>query len=280
MRFVSILTAVVFVAVLYGLVVERDRLRGFARDIAPAQNAPTAPPKPVRDGAAVVMAMATSAHEIDDAVLRRGQTRALRGVQVSRKSRGAGCPTRSPAPRGRGTHPRGRSRPASGTGPAGRGADQPDRRRKAACQRVLVTHGAGSGARGRLRYACPGCLSRRGGLQPRPGAAGGLCDPGVVPAELPVADGDGHNHVQHRDDRADPRGGHAGGRRHRDDRIRRQANFAGQRPDTPLCRDGSAACRTPGARPCAAPCRTGGCARRQWRRPGRACSWRLPPRPR
>ena len=90
MRIVSILTALVVVAVLYGLVIERDRLLGFARDIAPAEQ-PAAPaadpddtPAPApRADAVAVMAMASSAQEIDDAVLLRGETQPSREVQVS-----------------------------------------------------------------------------------------------------------------------------------------------------------------------------------------------------
>ncbi|MDO6586648.1 efflux RND transporter periplasmic adaptor subunit [Salipiger sp. 1_MG-2023] len=87
MRPVSILTAIVVIAVLYGVVMERDRLLGWARDIAPAEQpesaAAPAPAPEDAPGTVAVMALHSQAQEIDDAVLLRGQTQASREVQVA-----------------------------------------------------------------------------------------------------------------------------------------------------------------------------------------------------
>ena len=109
MRIISILTALVVMAVLYGVVIERDRLLGFARDIAPAESAaasdgpasadgpqatdvtatdPAAASMPSEDGAVAVIARHSTAQEIDDAVLLRGQSQAFREVDVLSEATG------------------------------------------------------------------------------------------------------------------------------------------------------------------------------------------------
>ncbi|WP_428517170.1 efflux RND transporter permease subunit [Roseovarius sp.] len=67
---------------------------------------------------------------------------------------------------------------------------------------------------------------------PRP--ARGLRHPHLVPALLRAPGGDGRAGVEHRHVRPDPRRGHAGRRRHRGGRIRRQADRRGRRPDARL----------------------------------------------
>ena len=112
MRIISILTALVVMAVLYGVVIERDRLLGFARDIAPAESAgaadtpaseggaqtpgagdatpaaSAAPASSAEDGAVAVIARHSTAQEIDDAVLLRGQSQAFREVDVLSETTG------------------------------------------------------------------------------------------------------------------------------------------------------------------------------------------------
>ncbi|MBY6005725.1 efflux RND transporter periplasmic adaptor subunit [Salipiger bermudensis] len=111
MRILSILTALVVMAVLYGVVLERDRLLGFARDIAPteaaasedgaqaAEEAPEEPAaQPAEDGAVAVIARHSTAQEIDDAVLLRGQSQAFREVDVLSET--TGRVISEPLPRG------------------------------------------------------------------------------------------------------------------------------------------------------------------------------------
>lgn len=105
MRIISILTALVVMAVLYGVVMERDRLLGWANDIAPTAGAAPAAEEPAdtagaeaeaeepaapetRNGAVAVMAMRSVAQEIDDAVLLRGETQASREVDVLAETSG------------------------------------------------------------------------------------------------------------------------------------------------------------------------------------------------
>jgi membrane fusion protein, multidrug efflux system len=103
MRIISILTALVVMAVLYGVVMERDRLLGWANDIAPTAGAAPAAEDPAdtagaeaeepaapetRSGAVAVMAMRSVAQEIDDAVLLRGETQASREVDVLAETSG------------------------------------------------------------------------------------------------------------------------------------------------------------------------------------------------
>ncbi|APX25261.1 MAG: efflux RND transporter periplasmic adaptor subunit [Rhodobacteraceae bacterium] len=104
MRIISIITAVVVMAVLYGVVMERDRLLDFARDIAPAGSAEDAPAAereapgtealleetPEEEGVApvAVMAMHSVAQKIDDAVTLRGETQPSREVDVLAETTG------------------------------------------------------------------------------------------------------------------------------------------------------------------------------------------------
>ncbi|SHE55156.1 membrane fusion protein, multidrug efflux system [Ruegeria intermedia] len=84
MRLISLINAVLVTVALYFLVFERDALFAFAgredpatQTEAPAEAADTAPTKAVR-----VVALRSTAREIDSAVLLRGQTKANRQVQV------------------------------------------------------------------------------------------------------------------------------------------------------------------------------------------------------
>ncbi|HBM58223.1 MAG TPA: efflux RND transporter periplasmic adaptor subunit, partial [Citreicella sp.] len=97
MRPVSILTALLVSAALYAIVLDRERLLDWARAIAPAQaEAPAAAeqaeaeavPDVPEDGAVAVMAQHSVAEEIDDAVILRGETQALREVEVRAESSG------------------------------------------------------------------------------------------------------------------------------------------------------------------------------------------------
>lgn len=91
MRFFSIVTAVLVSVALYLIVFERDRLLGFARnETAPAETAQTDPatkaePSPHR--VAVVVATST-ATQIDTAISLRGQTEAVRRVDVQAETSG------------------------------------------------------------------------------------------------------------------------------------------------------------------------------------------------
>ncbi|SFQ54818.1 membrane fusion protein, multidrug efflux system [Roseivivax halotolerans] len=106
MRLLPILTALVVAAVLYGVVIERDRLLEFARQAAPAapgaEQAETAgavnteeaetevdvPANEAPDGAIKVMARTSQAQEIDAQVLVRGETEAARMVEVMAETTG------------------------------------------------------------------------------------------------------------------------------------------------------------------------------------------------
>ncbi|MHA7877196.1 efflux RND transporter periplasmic adaptor subunit [Roseivivax sp.] len=105
MRLLPLLTALLVAAALYGIVIERDRLLNFARDIAPSAlsgEAPSAPeetaaeatPEPAPEpeaeakGAVKVMARASTAQEIDAQVLLRGETEAARMVEVMAETTG------------------------------------------------------------------------------------------------------------------------------------------------------------------------------------------------
>jgi multidrug efflux system membrane fusion protein len=84
MRLISLINAVLVIVALYFLVFERDALFAFAgredqasQTEAPAEAADTAPTSAVR-----VVALRSTAREIDSAVLLRGQTKANRQVQV------------------------------------------------------------------------------------------------------------------------------------------------------------------------------------------------------
>ncbi|MCA0994404.1 efflux RND transporter periplasmic adaptor subunit [Alloyangia pacifica] len=102
MKLISILTALVVAAALYAVVLDRERLMGWARGGAPvdsaadsaaqtsdstaATDAPQEPQEPQatapEPGAVAVMARHSKAQEIDDAVLLRGETQASREVEV------------------------------------------------------------------------------------------------------------------------------------------------------------------------------------------------------
>ncbi|APZ54221.1 efflux RND transporter periplasmic adaptor subunit [Salipiger abyssi] len=118
MRIISILTALLVIAALYGVIIERERLIGWAEAIAPAgassSNAPAGasssktpagasnsnatadasnaeeavPPEDTPDGAVSVMAMRSTAQEIDGAVVLRGETQASREVDVMAETGG------------------------------------------------------------------------------------------------------------------------------------------------------------------------------------------------
>ncbi|MGP6085717.1 efflux RND transporter periplasmic adaptor subunit [Antarctobacter jejuensis] len=104
----SILTACLVAAVLYALVMERDSLLQFARDMAPAPlngsddgAEPTDAPDPAADpapaalavdvlpeGAVRVMARRSVAQVVDSAVILRGETEAVRQVSVMSETSG------------------------------------------------------------------------------------------------------------------------------------------------------------------------------------------------
>ncbi len=111
MRLIPILTALIVAGVLYGMVIERDRLMAFVREMSPAGTmdaaaapgtagpdaAPdlqTAPQTDAQTGAPAgagvvgVMAMRSTAQEVDSAVILRGETQPLREVDVQAESSG------------------------------------------------------------------------------------------------------------------------------------------------------------------------------------------------
>lgn len=88
MRLIPFLTAILVVLALYGLVFERDALLAFARGeepteaaAAPAAEPETADEETVPEGIGVVV-LASEAQTVDSAVFLRGETRALREVEV------------------------------------------------------------------------------------------------------------------------------------------------------------------------------------------------------
>ncbi|NNF23726.1 MAG: efflux RND transporter periplasmic adaptor subunit [Rhodobacteraceae bacterium] len=91
MRIVSILTAVVVMAVLYLGVFERDRLLDFASgDDAPATAETEATAEPVAEAvpSVAVVAQRSQAQVIDSAVILRGRTEAARQVEVRSETNG------------------------------------------------------------------------------------------------------------------------------------------------------------------------------------------------
>jgi len=91
MRIVSILTAVVVMAVLYLGVFERDRLLDFASgDDAPATTETEATAEPVAEAvpSVAVVAQRSQAQVIDSAVILRGRTEAARQVEVRSETNG------------------------------------------------------------------------------------------------------------------------------------------------------------------------------------------------
>ncbi|GAA6201195.1 efflux RND transporter periplasmic adaptor subunit [Aquicoccus sp. SU-CL01552] len=101
MRLVPVLTAILVTAVLYLSVFQRDRLLGFARGAevgaeaaeAAATEAPATEPDGSTEsegaGAVGVVVVRSQARTIDSAVLLRGETRAVRQVQVRAETTGA-----------------------------------------------------------------------------------------------------------------------------------------------------------------------------------------------
>ncbi|MDU8911119.1 efflux RND transporter periplasmic adaptor subunit [Aestuariicoccus sp. MJ-SS9] len=106
MRIVPIITALLVAALLYGVIIERERLLDFARQVSPAAltgdaEAAAAPPvdsaaedataeaeTAPADGAVRVMAKRSVAEVIDSAVVLRGETEALRQVDVQAETTG------------------------------------------------------------------------------------------------------------------------------------------------------------------------------------------------
>lgn len=100
MRLLSILTAIIVAAFLYALVMQRDSLLAFARDYAlfdtPQDQDPAAEPAaveqaapaPLAEGTVRVMAQRSVAQLVDSAVILRGQTEALRQVEVRAETSG------------------------------------------------------------------------------------------------------------------------------------------------------------------------------------------------
>jgi len=89
MRLVPFLTAILVTVTLYMLVFERDALMAFAKAESTTQAAPETPPAADPVGAAIaetatigVVVLRSQASEIDSAVVLRGQTRAMRQVEV------------------------------------------------------------------------------------------------------------------------------------------------------------------------------------------------------
>ena len=102
MRIVPIITALLVAAVLFGIVIERDRLFALVRDISPReeaieQNAPVEIAEETEDedqdsalpaGVVRVMAKRSVAQEIETAVRLRGETEAAREVSVLSETSG------------------------------------------------------------------------------------------------------------------------------------------------------------------------------------------------
>ena len=116
MRIVPIITACVVALVLYGIVVERDRLGEFAAAVLPeaatkapvvaaAETAatPAAAEAPLPEGTVRVIAMKSVAQEIDSAVVLRGVTEAARQVNVQAQT--SGIVVSEPLRRGAVEHP-------------------------------------------------------------------------------------------------------------------------------------------------------------------------------
>ncbi|WP_245189105.1 efflux RND transporter periplasmic adaptor subunit [Mameliella alba] len=105
MRIMSILTACLVAAVLYGVVFERDRLLEFSREVAPAAQGDVADggpdpadgadpaleagaPGALPEGAVRVMAKRSVAQVVDSEVILRGETQAVRQVEVRAETSG------------------------------------------------------------------------------------------------------------------------------------------------------------------------------------------------
>ncbi|CUH76675.1 efflux RND transporter periplasmic adaptor subunit [Tropicibacter naphthalenivorans] len=93
MRFVSLITALVVAAVLFGLVMKREEMLAFAgvaAQDAPAPEEVAEPPATdaLPEGTVRVMAKHSVAQEIDSAVVLRGETEAVRQVEVRAETAG------------------------------------------------------------------------------------------------------------------------------------------------------------------------------------------------
>ncbi|MEN8892970.1 MAG: efflux RND transporter periplasmic adaptor subunit [Planktotalea arctica] len=99
MKLISIVTAILVTAFLYLMVFERSALLTFARGDAPAQSAsevevPSEAPsetsleEPLENGVVRVIAVKSIARQIDSAVILRGQTEAMRSVEVRAQTSG------------------------------------------------------------------------------------------------------------------------------------------------------------------------------------------------
>ncbi|SNR26990.1 efflux RND transporter periplasmic adaptor subunit [Puniceibacterium sediminis] len=102
MRVIPILTALIVAVVLYAVVIERDRLMQFAREMSPlgdetTEMQETSPTETVAEetsadepasGVVGVMALHSVAQEVDSAVVLRGETQALRAVDVQAETSG------------------------------------------------------------------------------------------------------------------------------------------------------------------------------------------------
>ena len=87
MKLVPVLIAALVSVALYMLVFERGQLRDFAGLEAADEGAPPPPAAPQGDGVRVV-AMASTAQAVDDAVILRGRTEAARQVTVATETAG------------------------------------------------------------------------------------------------------------------------------------------------------------------------------------------------
>lgn len=89
MRIFSIITAVLVLLTLYLVVFERDRLLGFARGEEVAEEAPAAAPdEQPADAAVSVVALSSTARDIEQVVLVRGRTEAARQVDLRAETSG------------------------------------------------------------------------------------------------------------------------------------------------------------------------------------------------
>lgn len=92
MRIVSLLTALIITGSLYMLVMERDRLLAFASN--PSVDAPSATEEPVEtttsdaESRMAVVVQRSTASEVENAVLLRGRTEAMRQVEVRAETGG------------------------------------------------------------------------------------------------------------------------------------------------------------------------------------------------
>ena len=94
MRLVSILIAIVVAVALYGLVVERDRVMAIAgvereaEQVAPAETPAVAPAPDAGEPRVAVVAIRSEARPIEDITMVRGETAAIRSVEVRAETSG------------------------------------------------------------------------------------------------------------------------------------------------------------------------------------------------